>query len=187
MTGEVDHLDAAATLAERIREGDSSAEEELIARFHRRVLLMAWARARDSEAAVDLAQDTMLAVLKAVRNGQLIDAERLPGFVRGTAKNIINNHLRGRERVHPAPETSLPQPGPDPEQLAGQAERMEQVRRALAELRPADRQILLLTLTEGLTPREIAERLGLGSEVVRKRKSRALARLKETVKKRSRI
>jgi RNA polymerase sigma-70 factor (ECF subfamily) len=185
MKGEVDYLDAAATLAERIREGDSFAEEELIARFHRRVLLMAWARARDSEAAVDLAQETMLAVLTALRNGKLIDADRLPGFVRGTAKNLINNHLRGEKQVHQAPDPALPQPGLNPEELAGQAERMDQVRQALAELRPADRQILLLTLTEGLTPREIAERLGLGPDVVRKRKSRALARLRETMRKRS--
>jgi RNA polymerase sigma-70 factor (ECF subfamily) len=183
---EVDHLDAEASLAELIREGDRAAEKELVTRFHRRVLLMAWARTHDPEAAADLAQDTMLAVLQAVRNGKLIDADRLPGFVRGTAKNLINNHLRGQRPARRREVDSFAQLGPDPEELAGDTERMDQVRRALAELGPADRMVLLLTLIEGLRPREIAARLGLSSEVVRKRKSRAVARLREAVERRSR-
>jgi len=183
---EVDHLHAEASLAELIRGGDQSAEKELVNRFYRRVLLMAWARTRDPEAAADLAQETMLAVLQAVRNGKLIDAERLPGFVRGTAKNLINNHLRGKNTVRYDSAPALPHPGFDPEQLAGGVERMDRVRRALTEVGPADRIILLLTLVEGLAPREIADRLGLSSQVVRKRKSRAVARLRQTIDGRSR-
>jgi RNA polymerase sigma-70 factor (ECF subfamily) len=183
---EVGSLHGETSLAELIREGDRTAEAALVARYYRRVLLMAWARTRDSEVAADLAQETMLAVLQAVRNGKLVNPESLPGFVRGTAKNLINNHLRGMTANRQESVPLLPHPGLDPEELAGGAERMDRVRRALVELGPEDRLVLLLTLVEGLRPREIAVRMGLSSEVVRKRKSRAVARLREAIERRSR-
>jgi DNA-directed RNA polymerase specialized sigma24 family protein len=46
--------------------------------------------------------------------------------------------------------------------------------------------VLLLTLVDGLKPREIARRLGLSDEVVRARKSRALKKIIEFVRDRSR-
>ena len=51
------------------------------------------------------------------------------------------------------------------------------VRASLGRLKPLDRRILLLTLTEGLTPREIAPLVNLTPEVVRTRKARATRRL----------
>ena len=41
----------------------------------------------------------------------------------------------------------------------------------------SDRQILLLTLVDGMKPGEIAEQMGLTAEVVRARKSRAQKRV----------
>ena len=63
---------------------------------------------------------------------------------------------------------------------------MALVRRALGILDPTDRRILLMTLVEGLKPGEIGVRLGLTSEVVRARKSRALKKTIDRVKKLSR-
>ena len=60
------------------------------------------------------------------------------------------------------------------------------MRRALATLDATDRKILLLTLVEGLKPGEIGARLGLTSEIVRARKSRALKKTIERVKRLSR-
>ena len=100
-----------------------------------------------------------MAVLSAVRGGKLKDPERLPGFVRGTARNLINNHLRvHNHRPHPsvAENASIL---PDPEERAYLGERMQLISTGLAELSPQDRLILLLTLVDGLQPREIADRL----------------------------
>jgi RNA polymerase sigma factor (sigma-70 family) len=72
---------------------------------------------------------------------------------------------------------------PDPME---QSERADLVRRALGILDSTDRKILLLTLTEGLKPAEIAARLGLTAEVVRTRKSRALKKTVERMKRLSR-
>jgi RNA polymerase sigma-70 factor (ECF subfamily) len=157
----------------------SGAEEELVRRFQDRVYLIAMVRTGDREAARDIAQETMLAVIRNLRDGRLLDSEKLPAYVCGTARNLINNHLRNRGRK--------PEGGPPPEDLPApdcqfeveESERLFLARRAIATLRPADRLILLLTLVDGLKPGEIGQRLGLSSEVVRKRKSRALERARQ--------
>ena len=51
------------------------------------------------------------------------------------------------------------------------------VTQALDAMAPADREVLQLTLVDGLHPREIAQRLSLPPETVRQRKTRALKRL----------
>jgi RNA polymerase sigma factor (sigma-70 family) len=176
-----------STLAERIRARDPSAEEELVRLFSGRIALMARLRTRDAEAARDVTQDVLLAVFRALRSGQLREAERLTAFVYGIARNLINNHLRTRNRLPPEDAldddlaaASLPDGLED-------SERGALVRRALAVLDSTDRRILLLTLIDGLKPAEIGARLGLSSEAVRTRKSRALKKTAERVKNLSRI
>ncbi len=175
-----------AGLADTTSAEPSAAEEALVRQFHDRVFLIAHVRTRDREAARDIAQETMLAVIRNLRAGRLRDPEKLPNYISGTARNLINNYLRTRSR---RPEGSLPPeeiPAPDCEPEFEESERRFLARRALSELRPADRLILLLTLVDGLAPAEIAERLNLSPEVVRKRKSRALKRVREVLAKVSR-
>ena len=170
-------------LAERIRSGEASAEEELDRLFRNRVLFLALARTRDRETARDLTQDVMLAVVLALRNGHLREPDRLAAFVYGTARNLLNNYLRTRRRLpkeDPLDDGHNLAEAPDPLQ---DAERGVLVRRALAALDSTDRNILLLTLVNGLKPAEIAARIGLTSEVVRARKCRALKKTTERVKK----
>ena len=171
----------AAELAETVLEARSDAEEELVRRFADRVFLIALVRTRDREAARDLAQETMLAVIRNLRDDRLLDPEKLPAYICGTARNLINNYLRARTRRPEggtAPESFT---GPDCEVDLEQTERQFLARRAISHLQPADRLILLLTLVDGMKPGEIAERLGLSAEVVRKRKSRALERVRQVL------
>jgi RNA polymerase sigma factor (sigma-70 family) len=172
---------ALAVLTERIRAGEADAEEELVRRFGQMVLIMAQVRTGDREAARDLAQETMLAVVRAVREGRLLDAERLAGYVCGTARNLINNHLRTRSRRAECGAVPEELPVADCEEEIDHSERQLLVRRAVARLRPTDRLVLLLTLVDGLKPAEIAARLGLTPEVVRQRKCRAVARARDAL------
>ena len=87
------------TLAERIRRHEPSAEEELVRLFSNRVAFLVSTRTRDREAARDLTQDVMLAVVLALRDGHLREPERLAAFVYGTARNVVNNYLRTRSRL----------------------------------------------------------------------------------------
>jgi RNA polymerase sigma-70 factor (ECF subfamily) len=165
------------TLVTRIRAGDSAAEGELVNAHWRGVFLMTSARTRDREAARDLTQDVFVAVLKALRCGQLREADKLDAFIQGTARNLINNYLRTRSRHSESELDSIEIPGPDPVIELESAERQRLVRHELASFSIADQQILLLSLVDGHSLAEVAERLNMSHDAVRARKSRMVKKL----------
>jgi RNA polymerase sigma factor (sigma-70 family) len=126
-----------------------------------------------------LVNDVLLAVITALRRGTVLDTERLGAFVHGTTVNMVNNQARARAR-----RPRLDSTDEDPAAL-DYAERIEResdlhlIRRCLDRLTPQERQVLTLSLVEGLKPGEIASRLGTSSETVRQQKTRALKRLKD--------
>jgi len=170
-------------MAERVRLGESSAEADLVRQFYRPVYAMVVARIGDLDAARDLTQEVMLAVLLALRDGKLENPEGLVGYICGTMRNQVRYYFRS---AHPersgelSADLSIDEP--DPEEMLASAERRSLADRAIGELGPSDQKILRLTLVEGLTPSEIGERLRLKPEVVRKRKSRALRRLRKVLR-----
>jgi RNA polymerase sigma-70 factor (ECF subfamily) len=170
-------------LADRIRQGDASAETELVREFAQRILVMAVVRTHDREAARELTQDVLMAVIVALRKGQLQDADKLAAFVHGTARNLINNRLRNESKQPPM------EPLPDALAQASLARQLEDeertrlVHQALERLGPEDRRILWMTLVEGRKPGEIAATLGLTSEVVRTRKLRAVKKVSDLIRK----
>jgi RNA polymerase sigma-70 factor, ECF subfamily len=166
-----------------ILRGDRNAETLLLKHFSRPVTVMTLARVRDPDLAGDLTQEILVAVLQAARQGQIRDPERISAFVHGVARNIINNHMR-RRRDHPEVELDDATPGMAIETLEEQrslAERRALLGRAIQTLASAHREVLLMTLVEGLTPSQIASRTGTSSEVIRTRKTRALKHVLEAV------
>jgi RNA polymerase sigma-70 factor (ECF subfamily) len=179
--------DELARVAERIRHGDASAEDELFRQFSDRLRMFVGVRTRDPELTRDLCQEIMVHVLNALRRGQLREPERVGAFVYGTARNVVNNHFR-TSRPERSVELSaeLASDMPDPADQFETRQRQVLVRRALADLERRDSRILLMTLVDGLKPGDIADRLGLTSEVVRARKSRALKKMVERINELSR-
>ncbi len=178
------------SLARRIEQRDPDAEAALALHFHPRVRAMASVRLHGSDAAADIAQDTIVEVLQSLRAGQLREPEKLPAFVRGIARNLLNSHLRAqaksREVLDDPPD--LPAESPHGDLATLDEGRRSLVREALGRLKPLDRRILLLTLVEGMTPREMSPILGLAPEAVRTRKARAvkalMGRMKKVIRKR---
>jgi RNA polymerase sigma-70 factor, ECF subfamily len=166
-----------ADLVVRVAQGDPAAEATLVEHFTPRVRAMMMARTRDADLARDLTQDTLIALLQALRQGQLREHDRLAAFAHGIARNVVNNFFRSRQR------DPVNQPLPDDLAVAApvedhdERERLVLLQQGLADLSDGDRQILQMTLADGLKPGEIAEKLGLTSEVVRARKSRAQKRI----------
>ena len=170
------------SLVRRIQQGDREAETELARQFYVRVRPMASVQLHWSDAAVDIAQETIVQALEALRAGKIREPEKLPAFVLGIARNLINNHRRkeaqSREILERPPARPV-EADPDVARLDEQQRAL--VRAALRRLGPVDRQILLLTLVEDRTPREIAPIVGLTPEVVRTRKSRAIKALADEI------
>lgn len=176
-------------LAERIQQGDRGAEDEFASRFQRPVLALLIARTRDAESSRDLTQEVLLASLLAIRKGRLREPDRLAAFVASTARNLAFKHLRSRRRGPLPLETTAewPSPWPTPDASFEAAERRDLVSDALESLDEPERTVLELTWRENLTPRQIAGALGLGGDVVRSRKSRALKKVIELVRLRTRL
>ena len=184
-TGDADRW---PSLVRRIERGDGTAETELAREFHQRVLTAASVRLNGSDAAEDIAQETLAAVLQALRAGALREPEKLPGFVLGIARNLINNHCRleARRRGVVADVDELPERAAPADAEGGAAfdeERRALVRQALAHLKPVDRRIVMLTLVEGMSPREIAPVVGLEPDLVRTRKTRAVRAIGRAIEK----
>ena len=76
----------------------------------------------------------------------------------------------------------LPIDLPDPEQCFSSVERSRLALRAIQSLKSRDRALLQLSLLDGLGSAEIAAKMGLSPELVRKRKSRALLRVRGFLK-----
>jgi RNA polymerase sigma-70 factor (ECF subfamily) len=169
-------------LVRRIQQGDREAETELARQFYVRVRPMASVQLRWSDAAVDIAQETIVQALEALRAGRLREPEKLPAFVLGIARNLINNHKRKEAQSREVLERPAARPvDADPALARLDEQQRALVRAALARLGPVDRRILLLTLVDDRTPREIAPIVGLTPEVVRTRKSRAVKALADEI------
>ena len=167
-----------SSLVERLRSGDPDAESELAQLFWGRLRKMLAARIGDGETARDLAQEALLAALTALRAGALREEERLAAFVYGVGRNIANNYLR-RQQTSPILVPLEPDSTIDTSRAHNLEERERRflTERALRVLSPGEREVLTLTLVEGLHPREIAARLDQGVDVIRTRKSRALKKV----------
>ncbi len=170
-------------LVERIRDGERSAETELVRRFYRPVFSMVLARTGKFEVAQDLTQEVLFSVICALRDGNLRNQDGLAGYICGTMRNRVKNHFRslhldsvGAMKGEPVLQE------PNPEEEFAQAEKLVLAREAISRLSAEDRRILRLTLVEGLSPKEISERLDLPGDVVRQRKSRAIDRARQILR-----
>lgn len=142
---------------------------------------MALRKLGDSALAEDVAQETLLRVLNAVEQQRLDDPARIYGFVWGVANNVIAGIHRRKKRSALAEAWTrfTARPAADALTTLVSNEEQARVQSALQGLPPADRELLRLSFYEGLSPTELAERLGEPSTRLRKRKQRALERLRQ--------
>jgi RNA polymerase sigma factor (sigma-70 family) len=135
----------------------------------------------DREAADEIVQETLVRALEALQSGRFRDTGDLGAFVRGIARHVIADALRARQRSVPLDAVSPALGGATLENPLSRLiteEELSRLRVALVGLSPEDQKILSLSYLEGMTPREIGEKSGEPAPRIRKRKSRALARLR---------
>ena len=135
----------------------------------------------NSDDARDAVQETLARALDALRDNRIPADVPIEAFVYGIARHVIIDVHRRRVRDRGAVEDTgtLPAPGPSALEALVRAEEREMVSRALASLPNADRQLLEWCFVDGERVSAIAARLGEPAERVRKRKSRALERLRQ--------
>jgi RNA polymerase sigma-70 factor, ECF subfamily len=130
------------------------------------------------ELAEEVAQETIVRAFHALRMSR---PEKLGAFVAGIARHVITDIIRAKPREvgleELAPDAE-PHAQGDPLTILCDAGERARVHQALGLLTPEDRDLLRLAYFEGLSPTEIAKRVGAPPERIRQRKLRALARLR---------
>ena len=131
---------APAELVARIKAGNSSAEEELCVRYRPWLVVILAQRTQDRARAEDLAQDTLIVVLRRLRGKGIDQPELLPGFVRKTAEYICISWQRRRVNQFElkADISELAEDRHSPEEQLFIDRRRDEVRRWIASL-PVDR------------------------------------------------
>jgi RNA polymerase sigma-70 factor (ECF subfamily) len=169
--------DADARLAARIGAGDDPrAEEELCRRWFPRVRAHARLHVRDAASAGDVAQEVLVRVVCALREGRVRDGQALPAYVMGVCRNVAREQQAGErrrgallERFGVAWEESAPAAAPcaDRAKLAA----------CLEKLPTRDRAVVVLTFYAEQDGDAIARSLAMTQGHVRVARHRALKAL----------
>ncbi len=166
---------------------DPRLRPEEIERLRNGLHIMAVHALGDQEAAEEVVQETLVRTLQAMSDDARESPRNLGAFVRGIARHVIADVYEARRNRLPL--ESVPHDGggatlEDPLGALVTEEDRQRVGRALRDLSPSDRAILRLCYYEGLAPMEIADRTGEPAPRIRKRKSRALVRLRRAMTRR---
>jgi RNA polymerase sigma-70 factor, ECF subfamily len=163
--------------------GDQDGVDEAALRALRPVILR-YCRARLSQhAADDVAQEVCLALIAARRGPQdgPPAGRTVTAYAFGIAQHKVADAMRAAARLAvPVPELpDIADDRPGPEETVLARWEGEQVRRALAQLRPPQRRLLLLRVVSGFTAAQTGAVLGMSAEAVRVAQHRALARMRK--------
>ena len=164
-------------LMRRVARGDRLAFSELVARHHVALFRLFRRLGLDAHAAEDCVQDTCLRLLRAAPSYR--PAAPFRAFLRRLARNALVDWTRRRKDGA----LSLRDPA-DPalvERAARPTESPLDVRAAVARLSRKLRDVVQLSVFEGLSHAEVADRLDIPEGTVKSRLHHALRRLRETL------
>lgn len=159
---------------------DSADERAICHRYASRIRMYGLRHLRDEQAAEDLVQHVLVAVLEAVREGRVEEPERLDAYVLGTCRNATMDMRRGdtrRRRLAERAQSGLPE-GYEPAWPRVDRARLEN---CLRGLEPRELAVVQLTFVEDRDAQEIGKALELSQGNVRVIRHRALARLQTCV------
>ncbi len=140
-----------------------------------RIYFIALRELRSPAAADDVRSETMLRVIRALRDGTLRNQAALPGFVLGIARNVIREQLRSATRYDGIEAAGQPE---SPPPTIDAAER-QALAMALERLDPREREIIRYAFYDDLSRDEISTQMGIMPDRVRLVKSRALKSFRE--------
>ena len=158
-------LHSSLTLLERAQAGDREALESLIARYLPRLQRWASGRlprwARDMADTQDLVQEALFQTFKRIERFEPRGEGALHAYLRQAILNRIREELRRAKRRPTRSEldSQAEDDARSPLEDAIGQEALDRYERALAQLRPDDRELVVARIELGYTNREIAELL----------------------------
>jgi RNA polymerase sigma factor (sigma-70 family) len=170
-------------LVRQVLAGKVAAYEPLARQWAPRVMAVCHARVGRADAAEDLAQETLLRGLRALRT--LSDPEKFGPWLCGIAVRTCLDWLKASARTEVSM-SALPDgtivATPVGQSVTGQTERRDEIRRLMLEvekLPPAYRQVLMQYYYQDCTYKQLAEQLGVSVATVNMRLTKARQMLRQ--------
>lgn len=174
-------------LVRRVQKDEPEALEELYGIFHSGIRFFL-CRQLGPECLDDNVHDAFLVVVESIRSGELREPSRLMGYVRTVVRRMVAAHID--KQVHNRKEradldfgTRVADSRSNPEQEAIFRQKVDLVRRVLAQMPERDREILYRFYVDEQTQQQICEEMQLTMTQFRLLKYRAKAKFGEIGKK----
>ncbi|MCB9626004.1 MAG: RNA polymerase sigma factor [Sandaracinaceae bacterium] len=167
-------------LLERARRGDGEAMQALLTELSPSVRRFGQQLCRHEADAMDVMQDTLLAV--ASHLGDFEQRAALSSWVYALARSACNRRRRGLKNQAHLPESAVAERADSeatPEERLEAAEVGRSLGRALCGLPDSQREVIVLRDLMGLSASETAKRLGISVPALKSRLHRARAALRE--------
>ncbi len=165
-------MDKQTDLVRRVLRGDRTSFQDIIAWYSRDVLRLCELLLRDPEEAKDVLQESMLRLVRVVRQNRFrVQNGSIKGFLLTTARNCCIDRLKKRVDFRSIDDDeiidSIASTWETPDRVADEKRFEAAFRDALEQLSDAQRTVLVLHEVDGQSPKEIANTLNCSAECAR--------------------
>ena len=162
----------------RLKRGSRPALQRIYEKYKNDLLGLAITLANDRATAEDAVHDIFVSLVEYADKLQLRD--NLKGYLSSCVANRLRNIYKSKpKQTLPLDEANVAGPAlPGPDCLAMEAEKIERIRRALAQLPYAQREVLILHLHSGLRFKAIAASQGVSINTIQSRYRYGLDKLR---------
>jgi RNA polymerase sigma-70 factor (ECF subfamily) len=155
---------------ERLRAGDFRTQEHFIAYFTELIQIKLRSRVKSQPAVDDLRQETFARFFTALRDGKILQPDRLGSFVNSICNNVLLEYYRSGARTNSlddAPVADIPAKGVDPVGMLASQQMDKKVREILEQMSERDRRLLREVFLEERDKDEVCREFGVDREYLR--------------------
>lgn len=153
-----------------LRAGDPRVQEHFVSYFTSLIQIKLRSRLRSPEAVEDVRQETFARFFVALREGKILQPDRLGSFVNSICNHVLLEHYRGASRddsLDDDEEKDFPAKGIDPLAAVSAHEMEKKVREILEGLSERDRRLLREVFLEERDKDEVCRDFGVDREYLR--------------------
>ena len=155
---------------ERLRAGDFRTQEHFIAYFTELIQIKLRSRVKSQPAVEDLRQETFARFFTALRDGKIMQPDRLGSFVNSICNNVLLEYYRAGLRNNSADDDAkndVPATGMDPVGVLAAQQMDKKVREILEKMSERDRRLLREVFLEERDKDEVCREFGVDREYLR--------------------
>lgn len=172
------------TLVESLRSGDYLAFKAIFMKYHHDMVQRSYQITKQVELSKDVAQEVFFELWK--NHKKLPDSIVLEAYLRRSTINRTLNLIKSRKHHMGSgsePLNHLQSKSKDPAELTEATELQEYIRAAIDSLPERCRMIFMLCKEDGMSHKEVAQKLGISTKTIENQITKALKSLRSAVKK----